>query len=241
MASSSSKIGNTSTESLNSQEPTSRHDSSKSSFPPKRRQSKFCLLRLLNVVFYRLQHGFRSGWSCETQLLELTATLHSNLAARKQTDLIILDFSKAFDKVCHVKLLSKFDYYGVRGDVFNWIKDFLANRKQSVVVDGEQLSNLPVLSGVPQGSAIGPALFIICISDLPEYVKSDVHLFANDTAILLTIDSTEHCLQLQSDLKSLGNWENDWLMEFNPEKCEVPESALRKLQFFMITSYMKLS
>ena len=119
-------------------------------------------------ILYHLQHGLRSGWSCETQLQELTATLYSNLAARKQTDLIILDFLKAFDKVCHAKLFSKLDYYGIRCDAFNWIKDFLTNRKQSVVVDGEQSSYLPVLSGVPQDSAICPALFIIYTNDLPE-------------------------------------------------------------------------
>ena len=91
-----------------------------------------------------------------------------------------MDFSKAFDKVSHPKLLAKLDHYGIRNDALKWISCFLNNRQQSVVVDGAQSHYLPVLSGIPQGSVIGPTLFVTYINDLPDYVNSAVHLFADD-------------------------------------------------------------
>ena len=99
-------------------------------------------------------------------------------------------------------------------------------------MDGEQSSYLPLLSWVPQGSAIGPASFIIYINDLPEYVKSPVHLFADGTGVLLNIHSTEHYLRLQNNLKSLEDWENDWSMAFNPEKCKVLRISRKKTTSF---------
>ena len=107
-------------------------------------------------ILYHLQHGFRHGRSCETQILELTTTLQANLNDRSQTDLIIMDFSKVFDKVSHPKLLAKLDHYGIRNDALKWISCFLNNRQQSVVVDGAQSHYLPVLSRVPQGSVLVP-------------------------------------------------------------------------------------
>ena len=89
------------------------------------------------------------------------------------------------------------------------------------MVNGTQSSYLPVLSGVPQGSVIGPTLFLIYINDLPEYVDSTVHLFADDTVMYLTIHNEDHCAQLQRDINQLEIWENHWSMNFNPDKCEL--------------------
>ena len=89
----------------------------------------------------------------------------------------------------------------------------------SVVLEGEHSHSVPVTSGIPQGSVLGPLMFLIFVNDLPCYVKSRVRLFADDTVIYLTIKSESDCRQLQDDLHSLEKWESDWFMEFNPSKC----------------------
>ena len=109
-----------------------------------------------NVILYDLQHGFRERRSCETQLIQLVEELARNTSQGRQTDLILLDFSKAFDRVNHMKLLHKFHQHGVRGNTLSWIKAFLTGRSQTVVLEGESSSEIPVNSGVPQGSVLGP-------------------------------------------------------------------------------------
>ena len=104
--------------------------------------------------------------------------LSKTMQMGKHTDLILLDFSKAFDKVSHEKLIQKLHYYGIRGDTLRWIKDFLDNRKQAIVINGVNSDCIPVSSGVPQGSVL---LFLVYINDLPEQVRSRVSLFADDT------------------------------------------------------------
>ena len=111
--------------------------------------------------------------------------------------LILLDFSKAFDKVSHEKLLFKLHHCGVRGQVLNWIKAFLSNRSQTVVLESEKSSQVTVTSGVPQGSVLGSILFLGFINDLPEHIKSKVRLFADDTAVYLAVPNLEHAQILQ--------------------------------------------
>ena len=119
-----------------------------------------------------------------------------------QTDLILLDFSKAFDKVNHAKLLWKLHRYGIRGNALAWISAFLGNLSQMVVLDGEESGLVPVTSGVPQGSVLGPILFLIYSNDLPDELSSHVRLFADDTAVYLigefNIQAPKACLQLKS-------------------------------------------
>ena len=173
------------------------------------------------TTFSELQYGFRERRSCETQLIELVDELSRNLANGKQTDLILLDFSKAFDKVNHHKLLSKLQEHGAPDQVVSWVRSFLIGRCQSVVVNGHTSDEVPVTSGVPQGSVLGPLLFLLYINDLPESVTSQVRLFADDTAVYLTVTSLDDCQILQNDLLKLESWEKQWDMEFNPSKCQV--------------------
>ena len=174
----------------------------------------------LNIL-HPMQHGFRKGVSTETQLIEFLDDLATNLDKGRQTDCIILDFAKAFDKVNHSLLTHKLHHYGVRGQTLRWIEDFLANRRQAVVVDGEKSSLVNVQSGVPQGSVLGPALFLFYINDLPDSLKGQCRLFADDTISYMIINKLRDALVLQSDLDKLNIWEETWLMKFHPKKCTV--------------------
>ena len=114
-----------------------------------------------------------------------------------------MDFSKAFDKVNHSKLIWKLHNYGIRSNVLRWIRAFLGDQTQRVVVGGEESDSVPVTSGVPQGSVLGPILFLVYINDLPENVTSHVHLFADDTAMYLTMEGANDSSILQQDLDRL--------------------------------------
>ena len=116
-----------------------------------------------NQLLHNRQHGFRSKRSCESQLIELTSQLSELLDQGKEVDAIVLDFSKAFDKVNHSKLIQKTNNIGVNSQVVKWISSFLSNRTQEVAVDGFHSNHCSVTSGVPQGSVIGPSLFLIYI------------------------------------------------------------------------------
>eukprot|EP00745_Piridium_sociabile_P038619 TRINITY_DN7074_c0_g1_i3.p1 TRINITY_DN7074_c0_g1~~TRINITY_DN7074_c0_g1_i3.p1 ORF type:complete len:816 (+),score=128.54 TRINITY_DN7074_c0_g1_i3:312-2759(+) len=175
------------------------------------------------------QHGFRQKRSCESQLITTVQELARNYDDKDQVDLILLDFAKAFDKVPHERLMYKIGYYGIRGTTLQWIRDFLENR-QRVRVDGVCSNDAAVESGVPQGSVLGPLLFLIYINDLPEYISagSTVKLFADDSALYRRIRTAEDCSKLQVDLDGLQRWEKDWLMEFHPQKCQVIRITSKK-------------
>ena len=158
-------------------------------------------------ILYDLQHGFREKRSCETQLIMLIEDLARSASVGKQTDIILLDFSKAFDKVNHSKLLWKLHQYDIRGQVLSWVRAFLGSRSQQVVIDGEESESIPVTSGVPQGSVLGPILFLIYINYLPDEVRSQVRLFADDTALYLTMEREDDGSALQNDLDILSVWE----------------------------------
>ena len=172
-------------------------------------------------LLYDLQHGFHSKRSCETQLVTLIEDLMRNCTAGSQTDLVLLDFLKAFDKVSHQKLLLKLHRYGIRGPTLKWIQAFLSDRTQTVVLENEKSNIVPVTSGVTQGSVLGPILFLIYINDLPDSTKSKVQLFADDTVIYLAVSSLQAAQILQQDLDHLNKWELEWDMEFNPGECVV--------------------
>ena len=170
-------------------------------------------------ILYEWQHGFRSKRYTETQLLTLVHELSDKLDRKKQVDIAVLD--KAFDKVSHKHLAIKSAYYGIRGSTLAWINSFLTNRTQQVVLEGIASGTVDVTSGVPQGSVLGPILFLIFINDLPQSLSSKVRLFADDAILYLEVASADDCQMLQSDLNKLTEWEEKWLMSFNPSKCEV--------------------
>jgi hypothetical protein len=165
------------------------------------------------------QHGFRKMRSCETQLLELTDELFERMEMLQQTHILIMDFAKAFDKVNHSLLGHKIERYGIRGKVLHWIKDFLKDRRQTVVFEGVASDYINVRSGVPQGSVLGPCLFLLYINDLPQQLTSKTRLFADDTAVYRSILSHDDRLTLQQDLDKLAVWEDRWDMRFHPGKC----------------------
>ena len=172
-----------------------------------------------NQVLCPEQHGFRKKRSCETQLLDFVEELNDNVAKGKQSDVVILDFAKAFDKINYSLLIHKLKHYGVTGPVLAWLQSFLSGRRQAVVVDSCTSDWISVCSGVPQGSVVGPALFLAYINDLPELLNSLTRLFADDTAVYRLSASQDDRDQLQQDLQRLESWEKSWEMEFHPQKC----------------------
>ena len=170
-----------------------------------------------NFFLNPLQHGFRKRLSCESQLLSLC---HDLASVRTETDMIVMDFSKAFDKVPHRRLLYKLEWYGIRGGTLDWMKCFLTDRTQRVVLDGTESLPGPVLSSVPQGLVQGPILFFIYNNDLPDGVThSTVCLFADDCILYRHVTDKNDINRLQMYLDRIAKLEEPWLMEFNVGKC----------------------
>ena len=140
-----------------------------------------------------------------------------------QIDVTILDFSKAFDTVPHKRLLGKLKLYGISGEVHKWISNFLVGRKQSVMVDGARSEERQVKSGVPQGTVLGPLLFLLHINDIVTAIDPNTkcRLFADDYILYRVVRSVQDQVQLQVDLKNLEKWATTWGMRFNASKCYV--------------------
>jgi hypothetical protein len=135
--------------------------------------------------------------------------------------LVYLDFCKAFDTVPHCRLVKKLEAHGVCGKVKEWIKNWLTNRRQRVCVDGDISEWVDVTSGVPQGSVLGPVLFLIYINDLDQGIVSKIGKFADDSKLSKTIKDQKGIEELQSDLAKLEKWSNMRQMKFNIDKCSV--------------------
>jgi len=189
-----------------------------------------------NNVLTSLNHGFRSGYSCESQLVVTAHDLLSSFDKGKQIDTVILDFSKAFDTVPHSKLIRKLENYGIRGPTLKWITNFLTQRQMCVVVDGDKSRHVPVGSGVPQGTVLGPLLFLCHINDLPERVTSQIRLFADDCLLYRPINSFKDHEILQNDLNNLQQWATEWGMKFNTKKCYLLSSRHKSSYFYTLNS-----
>ena len=184
-----------------------------------------------NKLISNKQHGFVHKKACVTNLLETMDFLTANIEDNRPVDLILLDFAKAFDKVPHNRLAHKLEKYGITGNLLNWIKSFLTNRRQRVVLGNVFSEWAPVTSSVPQGSVLGPTLFIIYINDLTDSISGETILYADDTKILSPITSTKDRDALQLDLNNVINWTNLWLMRLNIEKCKVMHFGKHNQQY----------
>ena len=183
-----------------------------------------------NNILSNKQHGFREGRSCLTNLLELVESWTEILDEGNGIDVAYLDFRKAFDLVSHKHLIFKLEKYGIKNEILAWIASFLNQRSQRVVVRGTASEAFEVTSGVPQGSVLGPVLFLIFINDLPLGIISLLSLFADDTKVFRRI-ITDRSGQvqtsdrdreiLQNDLDNIYKWAEKWKMEFNVDKCKV--------------------
>ena len=180
-----------------------------------------------NLLLRDSQHGFRRHRSCLTNLLEFFHYVFSEHDRDKAVDVIYLDFQKAFDKVPHRRLLRKVRALGIDGAVADWIENWLDNRRQRVVVNGEFSEWAPVTSGVPQGSVLGPLLFIIYVNDMDDGITAKISKFADDTKLGMNVAKQGNIEELQEDLRKLGEWSEKWQMPFNANKCKVMHTGHR--------------
>ena len=178
------------------------------------------------------QHGFRKGRSCLSQLLKQYDDILLNLLNQSETDVIYLDFAKAFDKVDHEILVRKLKNIGIGGKLLEWICDFLCDREQVVVVDNVFSYIAKVVSGVPQGTVLGPILFLIYLNDLSGCLNScDFSCFADDTRIYKAISSSEETSLLQQDLYAVSKWSKDNNMKLHSDKFKYVNFNLRSNKF----------
>ena len=154
---------------------------------------------------------------------------------------MILVFSKAFNIVPQTKLPHKLQHYGIRGQVHQWITNFLTKRTMGVVLEGKSSEEAAVESGVPQGTVLGPLLFLCHINDLPASVTSKVRLFAHDCLLYCEIHSFQDYLILQEDLHRLEIWANKWGMKFNAQKCYTRVFSQSRPHLFISTHFVKRS
>ena len=159
-----------------------------------------------NDWLYEGQHGFRLGYSCVSQVITVCHDFADSVDNGDRIDAIIIDFSEAFDLVPHGRLLMKIAYSGVDSGVVVWIREFLLGRRQRVRVGGHLSENVRVTSGVPQGSVLGPLLFLAYVNDISRSIDSTIRLFADDCVIYRKIINKEDIEKLQKDLDRLGEW-----------------------------------
>jgi len=167
------------------------------------------------------QHGFTKGRSCLTNLLETFEAWTRILEGGHGIDVVFLDFRKAFNSVSHKKLIMKLQAYGIDEKMINWIENYLTGRSMAVRVKGKLSNWAKVLSGVPQGSILGPLLFLLFVNELPVWIINSMMMFADDAKIWTKISRESDSNSLQEDLNKLIIWSQTWLLKFHPEKCKV--------------------
>ena len=175
------------------------------------------------------QSGFRPSDSCVNQLIAITHEIFEAFDCNPSLEVrsVFLDISKAFDKVWHEGLLYKVKSMGISGEFYNLLENYLSDRFQRVLLNGQASSWRPVLAGVPQGSILCPLLFLIYINDLPNELKSNAKLLADDTSLFIIVkDKTESANILSNDLPEISKWAYDWKMLFNPDACKPAQEVV---------------
>ena len=183
------------------------------------------------------QYGFISGISTTVQLLSYLDKCVKTIVDGGVVDTTYFDFAKAFDTVPHCRLIGKLNAYGIIGNILNWISESKCDRTQVVRVNGARSAPAPVVSGIPQGTVLGPVLFVIYINDILDSVTSEGFLCANDIKIF-KVTSQEDARKLQSDIEALEDRSNKWLLHFHPDKCHVLTQG--KFENIMYTKRYKI-
>ena len=174
-----------------------------------------------NNLLTPFQSGFIPGDSTVNQLLDIYDIIISALDDGKEVRAVFCDVEKAFDRVWHRGLIKKLHGYGIRGQLLNWFKDYLSNRQQLVLLDGKKSDIMDVKAGVPQGSILGPLLFILYINDIVSSIVSSIRIFADDTSLFLVVEEPQAAAEtLNSDLRKIQQWATNWLVTFSGPKTK---------------------
>lgn len=178
------------------------------------------------------QYGFMPKKSTSIQLIESYEEIGKSLDKGSQVDAIFLDFAKAFDTVDHMLLITKLKFYGVKGTFLKWFESYLGNRQQRVVINGKSSDYVDVMSGVPQGSILGPLLFILYINDIVDCLDDDtkIYLFADDAKMFREINNVNDCVLLQQQLNGVHEWSLKWNLKFNSKKCKVLAFSYKRVK-----------
>ena len=176
---------------------------------------------LANQIITPFQSGFMPGDSTVNQLTDMYNTFCRALDEGKEVRVVFCDISKAFDRVWHRGLLAKLYHYGIIGNLHKWFENYLTDRIQRVTIPGGSSDWVSVNAGVPQGSILGPLLFLLYINDIVHQINSSIRLFADDTSIYIIVDFPDSAAQiLNIDLERIANWAAKWLVNFNANKNE---------------------
>ena len=182
----------------------------------------------VSPLIAREQHGFIRHRSCTTNLAILLKNAYAAIDNKLQLDVIYTDYSKAFDKVDHALLIHKLHYFGINSSILAWLRSYLSNRKQHVILNDVTSSWSSVTSGVPQGSILGPLMFILYINDMPLSIPDQTLLFADDSKLFRQIKGVDDCHLLQCSLDKLVEWSSMWRLELNSKKCKILTITLKK-------------
>ena len=199
-----------------------------------------CLYNYLNAnqIITPSQSGFTPKDSTVYQLLSIYDDFCKSFDSEITTQAIFFDISKAFDKVWHRGLLRKLQAIGIRGTLLHWFENYLAERKQAVVLHGSRYDYLTVPAGVPQGSVLGPLLFLIYINDIVEDIESVIKLFADDISMYLCLENPHiRAKILNNDLEKIMQWANKWKIEFNERKTELMNITRNKNHQFQSLNF----